>query len=209
MTLAAAAAPARSPSQPLLCSWPGQHRLLLGAHAADCPDGRDARRHQWPQLAFISAVAFALGKGGTGCCSARTQPIARMGMMLADASGFRMQTLADSSGFRFRLRAEHGPTRQAPALSGLLTYHERRDATSPCAPRAHARLGAEHGPTGHDPGALSGLSTCLAQPRTRSSCDSERGPAGRHPCARPQSHQSRETRRDFSLRATRTCSPWC
>ena len=140
MTLAAAAAPARSPSQPLLCSWPGQHRLLLGAHAADCPDGRDARRHQWPQLAFISAVAFALGKGGTGCCSARTQPIARMGMTLADASGFRMQTLADSSGFRFRLRAEHGPTRQAPALSGLLTYHERRDATSPCAPRAHARL---------------------------------------------------------------------
>jgi len=31
----------------------------------------------------------------------------------------------------------------------------RRDVTSPCAPRAHARLGAEHGPTGHDPGALS------------------------------------------------------
>jgi hypothetical protein len=31
----------------------------------------------------------------------------------------------------------------------------RRDVTSPCAPRAHARLGAERGPTGHDPGALS------------------------------------------------------
>ena len=54
----------------------------------------------------------------------------------------------------------------------------RRDVTSPCAPRAHARLGAEHGPTGHDPGALSDQravrsgvqSTEVKQRAVRSAC---------------------------------------
>ena len=64
-------------------------------------------------LLSISAAAFAPGMGGTGCCSARTQLITRMGMTLAAASGFSLD----------RLCAEHGPTGQAPALSGLSTYH--------------------------------------------------------------------------------------
>jgi len=46
---------------------------------------------------------------------------------------------------------------------------------------------------------------CVYCARTRL----ERGPAGQDPCIRPQSHQSRKLRRDFSLRTTRTCSPWC
>jgi hypothetical protein len=66
-------------------------------------------------LLSISAAAFALGMGGTGCCSVRTQLTARMAMTLAAASGFSLD----------RLCAEHGPTGQALALSGLSTYHAR------------------------------------------------------------------------------------
>ena len=36
----------------------------------------------------VSAAAFALGLGGTGCCSARTQLIVLPGVTLAAASGF-------------------------------------------------------------------------------------------------------------------------
>jgi len=140
----------------------------------------------------IWAADFALGKSGTGCCSARAQPIARMGTTLADASGFRLQTLADASGFRFRLRAEQGPTRQAPALSGPLTYHGRRDATSPCAPRAQARrCMPSMGPPGTIPAPSPVSRSALRNRAPRSSCDSEQGPAGRDPGAQPQSHQSR------------------
>jgi hypothetical protein len=36
----------------------------------------------------MSAAAFALGLGGTGCCSARSQLIAQTGVTLATACGF-------------------------------------------------------------------------------------------------------------------------
>jgi hypothetical protein len=48
-----------------------------------------------------------------------------------------------------------GPQDAILAPSPSHISRARRDVTSHCAPRTHARLGAEHGPTGHDPGALS------------------------------------------------------
>ena len=80
----------------------------------------------------------------------------------------------------------------------------RRDVTSPCAPRAQARrCMLSMGPPGTIPAPSPVSRPALRNRAPRSSCDSERGPAGRDPGAQPQSHQSRETRRDFSLRATR------
>jgi hypothetical protein len=42
----------------------------------------------------ISAAAFALGLGSTGCCSARTQLFALMGVTLAVTSGFNSLSIS-------------------------------------------------------------------------------------------------------------------